>query len=92
LSIRLAPGRQQTGGGAQRDRILAGFRHHQVGDTAGCVAASPRLAAVVAVVDAHDGIGGGIIGGRRLDGDELIAADARATVADRSDHLRRKRT
>ena len=59
----------------------AGLARQQRGDAARGVAAGPGLGAV-GVADAHEGVG---IGARRwrLDGDELVAADAGAPVGDR---------
>ena len=58
----------------------AGLGGQQSGDAAGGVAAGPGLGAV-GVADAHEGIGGRVVR-RRLDDDELVAADAGAAVGD----------
>ena len=59
----------------------AGLARQQIDHAAGGVAAGPGLGAVW-VADAHEGIGVGVWRGR-LDGDELVAADAGAPVRDR---------
>ena len=51
-----------------------------MGDAAGGVAAGAGLRAV-GVADAHEGVGVAAVG-RRLDGDELVAADAGAPVGE----------
>ena len=74
-------GGQVAGGGADDLGAAAGLARQQIGDAAGGVAAGPGLGAV-GVADAHEGIGVGVWR-RRLDGDELVAADAGAPVGDR---------
>ena len=72
---------QVAGDGADDLDAAAGLARQQIDDAAGGVAAGAGLGAV-GVADAHEGIGVGVCR-RRLDGDELVAADAGAPVGDR---------
>ena len=72
---------QVAGDGADDLDAAAGLARQQIDDAAGGVAAGPGLGAV-GVADAHEGIGVGAWRWR-LDGDELVAADAGAPVGDR---------
>ncbi len=91
---RRAPGRRAAPRPAGRRRRCgstwrraAGLAHQQVGDAAGGVAAGAGLGAV-GVADAHEGVGVAVR--RRLDDDELVAADAGAPVGDRGGAGRRE--
>ena len=70
-------GVQQAGLGLDGAALAPGLRHDQRSDAARGVAAGLDLAAV-GVADAHEDVGGGIL--RRLQDDQLIAADALATI------------
>jgi hypothetical protein len=72
-----ADGVKQAGLGLDRAVLPAGFFHDQRGDTARCVAAGLDLAAV-GVADSHEDVRRAIRG--RLHDDQLVAADAGATV------------
>ena len=75
--------REVAGDGADDLVGAAVLLEQEVGDAAGGVAAGAGLGAV-GVVDAHEQVGVGA-GRGRFEGDELVAADAGAAVAEGGD-------
>ena len=70
---------EQAGDGLHRHLVGLALVHHHRGDAARGVAAGAGLAAV-GIVDAHEDVGLAI--GRRLEHDQLVAADAQPAVGD----------
>src|SRR5437868_3404893 len=68
---------EKAGNGFDANALLAGLVGHEARDTARAVAAGLGLAAV-GIEDAHEYLRGGIA--RRLDQDQLVAADAGPAV------------
>ncbi len=88
LVVADALGQKHPGAGGDGHLLELGRLGEQPGHAAGGVATGVHLAAV-GVPDAHDAIGCQLLG-RRLDGDQLVAADAALAVGDGA-HLRFRR-
>ena len=77
---------QQPSPGLQHELAIPCFLEEEMGDAAGCIATGRNLAAVD-VEDTHPGrsAASGRFLGRRLNGEQLVAADADLSIADSDD-------